>query len=201
MLQSIFSICSFPWAWSLLKSIQAPFLLLGVIINALIDRNFGSKTSIYVCIVLVLISSGVMFLIDVCKRKRGRSRRRKEESKVFIKKDTGHVVVEAEEEEEEEEEGEPLNERRNSLPDGDDDFLPPLTLMTQQRSVTYGDLVDGNNPNMTCHSEVEDELESLSLLKYFLHLGGTGWVKHFGQNPGGAGISGEPDLLQQGGHL
>ena len=140
-----------------------------MIINALIDRHFGSKTSIYVCIVLVLISSGVMFLIDVCKRKRGRSRRRKEESKVFIKKDTGHVVVEAEEEEEEEE-GEPLNERRNSLPDGDDDFLPPLTLMTQQRSVTYGDLVDGHNPNMTWNSEVTDvllvtsQLQSLKLL-------------------------------------
>ena len=39
-------------------------------------------------------------------------------------------------------------ERKNSLPDGDDDFLPPLTLMTQQRSVTYGDLVEGHNPNI-----------------------------------------------------
>ena len=39
-------------------------------------------------------------------------------------------------------------ERKNSLPDGDDDFLPPLTLMTQQRSVTYGDLVDGHHPNI-----------------------------------------------------
>ena len=45
-------------------------------------------------------------------------------------------------------------ERRNSLPDGDDDFLPPLTLMTQQRSVTYGDLVDGNNQRVTYISEV-----------------------------------------------
>ena len=39
-------------------------------------------------------------------------------------------------------------ERKNSLPDGDDDFLPPLTLMTQQRSVTYGDLVEAHNPNI-----------------------------------------------------
>ena len=140
-----------------------------MIINALIDRHFGSKTSIYVCIVLVLISSGVMFLIDVCKRKRGRSRRRKEESKVFIKKDTGHVVVEAEEEEEEE--GEPLNERRNSLPDGDDDFLPPLTLMTQQRSVTYGDLVDGHNPNMTWNSEVTDALRYFTVTKSKMNAG------------------------------
>ena len=38
--------------------------------------------------------------------------------------------------------------------DADDDFLPPLTLMTQQRSVTYGDLVDGNNQKITCISEV-----------------------------------------------
>lgn len=65
-------------------------------------------------------------------------------------------------EEEEEEEvaltGPPEEyERRNSLPDGDDDFLPPLTLMTQQRSVTYGDLVDGHNPNINpAMSEVSD---------------------------------------------
>ena len=57
----------FPWAWSLLQSIQAPFFGLGVLMNALIDSSFGSKTSIYVCIVLVIISSVVMFLIDVCK--------------------------------------------------------------------------------------------------------------------------------------
>ena len=141
----------FPWAWSLLQSLQAPFLLLGVVTNAAIDVNFGSKSHVFVCIFLVITSSSLMFLIDVCKRKRGRSKRRKEASKVLIKKDEG-VVVENEVEDEE-----PINERRNSLPDGDDDFLPPLTLMTQQRSVTYGDLVDGNNPNMTCHSEVEDE--------------------------------------------
>ena len=57
----------FPWAWSLLQSIQAAFFGLGVLMNALIDSSFGSKTSIYVCIVLVIISSVVMFLIDVCK--------------------------------------------------------------------------------------------------------------------------------------
>ena len=49
-------------------------------------------------------------------------------------------------------------ERRNSLPDVDDDFLPPLTLMTQQRSVTYGDLVEGHNQKMTCFSEVGQRL-------------------------------------------
>ena len=50
-------------------------------------------------------------------------------------------------------------ERKNSLPDGDDDFLPPLTLMTQQRSVTYGDLVEGNNPNINpVMSEVRTSL-------------------------------------------
>ena len=54
---------------------------------------------------------------------------------------------------------EPINdvnidyERRNSLPDADDDFLPPLTLLTQQRSVTYGDLVEGNKPDLNCISE------------------------------------------------
>ena len=57
----------FPWAWSLLQSIQAPFLGLGVLVNALIDESFGRKTSIYVCIVLVIISSTVMLFIDVCK--------------------------------------------------------------------------------------------------------------------------------------
>ena len=41
----------------------------------------------------------------------------------------------------------------------------------------------------------------LNQLKYVSRLGGTGWVKHFGQNSGGAGIPGEPDLLQQGRHL
>ena len=57
----------FPWAWSLLQSIQAPFFGLGVLMNAMIDGCFGSKTSIYVCIVLVVISSVVMLFIDVCK--------------------------------------------------------------------------------------------------------------------------------------
>ena len=56
-------------------------------------------------------------------------------------------------------------ERRNSLPDGDDDFLPPLTLMTQQRSVTYGDLVDGNNQRVTYISEVRSKIDFDGLLK------------------------------------
>ena len=130
----------FPWAWSLLQSLQAPVFGLGVLLNAVIDKSFGCKTSIYVCIALVIISSVVLLLLDVCKRKRGRSKRRKEENKA--------TVTEAE--------GEGLPgldcpgekyERKNSLPDGDDDFLPPLTLMTQQRSVTYGDLVEGHQTN------------------------------------------------------
>ena len=88
----------FPWAWSLLQAIQAPFLGLGVVMNAVIDGSFGSKRSIYVCITLVVISCVVMFFIDVCKRKRGRSRRQKVEHKAVIKKDEG-VVMENEEDE------------------------------------------------------------------------------------------------------
>ena len=57
----------FPWAWSLLQSIQAPFFGLGVLVNAVIEDSFGRKTSVYVCIVLVMMSSAVMLFIDVCK--------------------------------------------------------------------------------------------------------------------------------------
>ena len=44
---------------------------------------------------------------------------------------------------------EELPSRKNSIQDADDDFLPPLSVLTQQRSVTYGDLVDGQPQEIT----------------------------------------------------
>ena len=44
---------------------------------------------------------------------------------------------------------EELPSRKNSIQDADDDFLPPLSVLTQQRSVTYGDLVDGQPQEVT----------------------------------------------------
>ena len=90
-------------------------------------------------------------------------------------------------------------ERRNSLPDGDDDFLPPLTLMTQQRSVTYGDLVDGNNQRVTYISEVRTEMECDNLFKMFnVCSGSDGRFEFPRKNPRGVGVFGEHDFLSQG---
>lgn len=131
----------FPWAWSLLQALQAPVFGLGVLLSAVIDTSLGWKTSVYVCVGLVIISSVAMLLLDVCKRKRGRTRRGREENKAVVSEAEGEGELALDGLGEEEE-----YERKNSLPDGDDDFLPALTLMTQQRSVTYGDLVDGHHP-------------------------------------------------------
>jgi hypothetical protein len=53
--------------------------------------------------------------------------------------------------------GEEQPSRRNSFPDGDDDFLPPMTMVTHQRSVTYGDLVEGQRNEATSCSEEKTE--------------------------------------------
>ena len=41
------------------------------------------------------------------------------------------------------EEDEPRGSRRNSIPDVDDDFLPPLTVLTHQRSGIRKNLLSG----------------------------------------------------------
>ena len=149
----------FPWAWSFVQAFQAVFLVLGLPLNCVVDRTFGSRSSIYLSVSFIFVGCFFMFLIDFFKKK-GRFRRSKHRK--VIKTADLHSSNGIEEDNENNEYEDPeVNdvigeeyERRNSLPDVDDDFLPPLTLMTQQRSVTYGDLVDGNNPKMTCISEV-----------------------------------------------
>ena len=150
----------FPWAWSFVQAFQAVFLILGLPLNCVVDRTFGSRSSIYLSVSFIFVGCSFMFLIDFFKKK-GRFRRRSKHRKVVKTADLHSSNGIEEDNENNEYEDPEVNdvigeeyERRNSLPDVDDDFLPPLTLMTQQRSVTYGDLVDGNNPKMTCISEV-----------------------------------------------
>ena len=147
----------FPWAWSLLQCAQAPLLVIGMPVNNLVDRYFGQKSSLYLSVILIFIGSFIMILIDFFKR-RGKGRRRSRHRPTVdseVSKNEGDVVLKNKEDDiEEVNDAAGEYERRNSLPDGDDDFLPPLTLMTQQRSVTYGDLVDGNNQRVTYISEV-----------------------------------------------
>ena len=54
--------------------------------------------------------------------------------------------------------------RRNSFPDGDDDFLPPMTVLTHQRSVTYGDLVEGQRNEATSCSEDRTEAAAMPVM-------------------------------------
>ena len=76
-----------------------------------------------------------MFLIDIHKKKGHRRRRRKDKKVANVKSDGDEF---------EQDINKHINdvnidyERCNSLPDADDDFLPPLTLLTQQRSLTRG---------------------------------------------------------------
>ena len=63
-----------------------------------------------------------------------------------------------------EEEEDQLPSRRNSFPEADDDFLPPMSLMTHQRSVTYGDLVEGERNEVTSGSEEGTEAEAMPVL-------------------------------------
>ena len=149
----------FPWAWSLLQCCQAPLLLVGMPVNGFVDWYFGQKSSLVLSVILILIGSFIMVLIDVLKRRykvRRRSRHRATlESEAPMNE--GEIEPMGKDDDDIEEVNDDVAgeyERRNSLPDGDDDFLPPLTLMTQQRSVTYGDLVDGNNQRVSYISEV-----------------------------------------------
>ena len=149
----------FPWAWSLLNCFQAPLLLIGMPVNSFVDWHFGPKSSAVLGVILIFLGSFIMILIDVLKR---RSRvRRRDRHRATLESEAPKNEGEAEPMRKDDEDIGEVNddvageyERRNSLPDGDDDFLPPLTLMTQQRSVTYGDLVDGNNQRVTYTSEV-----------------------------------------------
>ena len=141
---------SFPWAWGFIQLFQSIPLSIGVPLHGLVNAKFGPKSNFYLCFLMVMVGSICMFLIEVHKKKGHRRRRQRD------KKDAADI---ADGDEFEQDIDEPINdvnidyERRNSLPDADDDFLPPLTLLTQQRSVTYGDLVDGNKPDLTCISE------------------------------------------------
>ena len=123
---------------------------MGVPLNEVVNARFGAKSNFYLSFLMVMTGSICMLLIEVHKKKSQRRCRKKD-------KKVSNTKVEGDEFEPDIDE--PINdvnidyERRNSLPDADDDFLPPLTLLTQQRSVTYGDLVDGNKPDLTCISE------------------------------------------------
>ena len=160
----------FPWAWSLLRCCQAPLLLIGMPVNGFVDWYFGPKSSLVLSAILIFIGSFIMVLIDVLKRRyrvRRSSRHRATlESEAPINE--GEIEPMGKDDDDIEEVNDDVAaeyERRNSLPDGDDDFLPPLTLMTQQRSVTYGDLVDGNNQRVTYISEVRSKIDFDDLLK------------------------------------
>ena len=152
----------FPWAWSLLNCFQAPLLLVGMPVNSFVDWHFGPKSSVVLGVILIFLGCFIMILIDVLKR-RNRVRRRSRH-RATLESEAPKNEGEAEPMRKDDEDIGEVNddvvgeyERRNSLPDGDDDFLPPLTLMTQQRSVTYGDLVDGNNQRVTYTSEVRSD--------------------------------------------
>ena len=149
----------FPWAWSLLHCFQAPLLLIGMPVNRFVDWYVGPKSSLVLSVILIFIGSFIMILIDVLKRRY--KERRRTRHKVTLESEAAKNEGKTEPMRKDEDDIEEViddvageYERRNSLPDGDDDFLPPLTLMTQQRSVTYGDLVDGNNQRVTYISEV-----------------------------------------------
>ena len=168
----------FPWAWSLLQCAQAPLLVIGMPVNDLVDRYFGQKSSLYLSVILIFIGSFIMILIDFFKR-RGKGRRRSRHRPTVdsvVSKNEGDVVLKNKEEDDIEEVNDAAGEyeRRNSLPDGDDDFLPPLTLMTQQRSVTYGDLVDGNNQRVTYISEVGWIIDKTDPLQFYFGSGSDG---------------------------
>ena len=125
-------------------------LCIGVPLNGFVNAKFGAKSNFFPCFLLVMSGSVCMFLIEIHKKKGHRRRRQKDKKVTNVKADGNEFEQDIDE---------PINdvnidyERRNSLPDADDDFLPPLTLLTHQRSVTYGDLVEGNKPDLTCISE------------------------------------------------
>ena len=140
----------FPWAWGFIQLFQSIPFIFGAPFSGVVNAKFGAKSNFYLSFLLVMLGSVCMLFIEVHKKK-GQRRCRRKDKTVSKEKAEGDIF--------EEDVDEPINdvnidyERRNSLPDADDDFLPPLTLLTQQRSVTYGDLVDGNKPDLTCISE------------------------------------------------
>ena len=138
-------------------------LCIGVPLNGFVNARFGAKSNFYLCFLLVMSGSVCMFLIEIHKKKGHRRRRQKDKKAANVKADGDEFEQDIDE---------PIIDvniyykRRNSLSDADDDFLPPLTLLTQQRSVTYGDLVEGNKPDLTCISDFPEKfLEELECLE------------------------------------
>ena len=54
----------FPWAWSFLRGLQAPLLVVGTPLNCLVDWSLGPGSSLYLSLGLILCGSCIMFLID-----------------------------------------------------------------------------------------------------------------------------------------
>ena len=123
----------FPWAWSFIEAAQAPFLFLGMPLFNLLDWSFGHKSSIYLGVGLVFLGSSLMFFIDYFKAIGRKKRRTKQPGKNREETCIKVGVEEARYSPDEELDdqivvGDVEDERRNSLPDVDDDFLPPLPL-------------------------------------------------------------------------
>jgi len=145
----------FPWAWGVIQLVQGLSLGLILPLVQLAGQRLGLPNHYYFFSALILLASLVMARIKSTRKTRRRRRRmrQKVQETNTDKQDENRYEEEGEEEEEE-------------LPDVDDDFLPPLTLHTQQRSVTYGDLVDGQRPNLACISE--EAMEDINFPEKFL---------------------------------
>ena len=72
----------FPWAWSFLRGLQAPLLVIGTPLNCLVDWSLGPGSSLYLSLGLILSGSFIMFLIDVLKRRGHRRRRSRQQAAV-----------------------------------------------------------------------------------------------------------------------
>jgi hypothetical protein len=129
--------------------------LIYIFVAGYINTAAGGRSGYYFSAAFVILGSLAMVLIDVHrknlrKRKRARASKKALTERISIAPD-GSVVIQPGPDEGE---GGPPEEpeRRHSFSD-QDDILPPVSLLSHQRSFVYDDVIDLKKPELTIYSE------------------------------------------------
>lgn len=116
-----------------------------------INTYAGGRSGYYFSAILVILGSLVMILIDVHRRNLHKRKRARQNQKKLAENSTNksdgneiHDSIKPSKSKD--------IERKNSFTD-QDDILPPVSLLSHQRSFVYDDMIDLKKPELTIYSE------------------------------------------------
>ena len=146
-----------------------------IFFSGYLNSSAGGRTGYYFSAAFVILGSLIMLLIDVHRKNLRKKKRARQESKkalaerISVAPDGSVVIQDASGGGASAMMGDPealasarvsgvhmppeeLLERRNSFTD-QDDILPPVSLLSHQRSFVYDDVIDLKKPELTIYSE------------------------------------------------